>query len=76
MDSGEDFAAFKEVQNANNVLETACCNKNTFFKIAREVYFSMLETNKNNEDLWKLLKTHTNTDKLLFMQDGKEILTV
>ena len=73
---GGDFAAFNETQNGIKALESACCNKGTFQRIAKEIYLSMLETNKNNEILWNLLKTHTNTDKLLFMQDGKEVLTV
>lgn len=67
------------VRNLNNQYKTylgACCNKKTWLKLLNEAYCNFISENKENQDLWATIKSKTKTEKLMFLSDNKEILTV
>ena len=67
------------ISSLNNQYKTylgACCNKNTWLKILNSAYCEFVTNNKENAGLWDIIKSKTGTEKLMFLNDSKEILTV
>lgn len=73
-DWGQFAPLIKPLQENLKTYQSACCNKNTWFKILETLYADFIANNAQNTVLWNNIKEKTATEKLMMLNSKGEIL--
>ena len=75
LENNEFNTFISPLQDQYKTYVNACCNKATWLKLLKTGYSDFLNNNKNNP-LWAIIKERVNSDKLMFLENDKELIII